>query len=231
MKSFVSTLVFALGTAALAAAQSSAGAFYITAPLEGDTWTAGKTETIKWINGMNQNISINLIEGKDSNSMVSTGDSINANGISGTASWNVPADIDTSGRYALRFDYTDSNGNDASSYSGAIKIVKGSSSSSSAAATKSSSISGSVSGSSSAIMTASQSYMPHASSSASISGASSSTQSSSSAKGTTPSTPPNLKPSLAASTTPEAITEGSAINLKVAAFSIAIPAVLACTLF
>lgn len=38
---------------------------------------------------MNQNISINLIEGKDSNSMVSTGDSINANGISGTASWNV----------------------------------------------------------------------------------------------------------------------------------------------
>lgn len=137
MKSFVSTLVFALGTAALAAAQSSAGAFYITAPLEGDTWTAGKTYVmnymsskqiltlflsfvlavkqsvriayatraknsiqlinsslfgsfiLEWINGMNQNISINLIEGKDSNSMVSTGDSINANGISGTASWNV----------------------------------------------------------------------------------------------------------------------------------------------
>lgn len=44
---------------------------------------------LEWINGMNQNISINLIEGKDSNSMVSTGDSINANGISGTASWNV----------------------------------------------------------------------------------------------------------------------------------------------
>lgn len=136
MKSFVSTLVFALGTAALAAAQSSAGAFYITAPLEGDTWTAGTMYAmnymsskqiltlfsfvlavkqsvrityaarakksiqlinsslfgsfiLEWINGMNQNISINLIEGKDSNSMVSTGDSINANGISGTASWNV----------------------------------------------------------------------------------------------------------------------------------------------
>ncbi|CDH58377.1 predicted protein [Lichtheimia corymbifera JMRC:FSU:9682] len=230
MKYFFSTFVLALSTAGLAAAQASAGAFYITDPLEGDTWTAGTTETIKWINGMNQNISINLIEGKDSNSMVSTGDSINANGISGTASWNVPADIDTSGRYALRFDYTDSNGNDASSYSGAIKIVKGSSSSSSSA-TASSNSSVSVSGSSSASITASQSSTPLSSSSASISGASSSTQSSSSAQGTAPSLPPNLKPSLAASTTPEAIQEGSGINNKVAALSIAIPAVLACTLF
>lgn len=49
MKSFVSTLVFALGTAALAAAQSSAGAFYITAPLEGDTWTAGKTYVMNYM--------------------------------------------------------------------------------------------------------------------------------------------------------------------------------------
>ncbi|KAI7875005.1 hypothetical protein K492DRAFT_211199 [Lichtheimia hyalospora FSU 10163] len=233
MKYFVSTFVFALGTAALTAAQaSSAGAFYITAPLEGDTWTAGSTETIKWINGMNENITINLIEGADSNSMVSTGDSINANGISGTASWNVPADIDTSGRYALRFDYTDNNGNDASSYSGAIKIVKGSSSSSSSSSSSASaSLSGSasVSGSSSATITASQSSTPQSSSSASISGASSA-QPSSSAQGTV-SLPPNLKPSLAASTTPEAIHEGSAINIKVAGLSIAIPAILACSLF
>lgn len=46
MKYFLSTFVFALSTAGLAAAQASAGAFYITAPLEGDTWTAGTTYVV-----------------------------------------------------------------------------------------------------------------------------------------------------------------------------------------
>lgn len=46
MKYSLSTFVFALSTAGLAAAQASAGAFYITAPLEGDTWTAGTTYVV-----------------------------------------------------------------------------------------------------------------------------------------------------------------------------------------
>lgn len=46
MKYFFSTFVLAFSTAGLAAAQASAGAFYITDPLEGDTWTAGTTYVV-----------------------------------------------------------------------------------------------------------------------------------------------------------------------------------------
>ncbi|KAJ8656283.1 hypothetical protein O0I10_008077 [Lichtheimia ornata] len=142
------TFLFAL-LAAFVAAQDDKP-FYITAPLPGETWKAGDTATIKWVNGLDQQVTINVIEGPDRESMVPIGLSTKVDGSDGSAQLELPKSLDSKGRYAVRIDYENSKGKKASSFSGAFSVSGGSSSSStSASSTSATSTSATASSSSS----------------------------------------------------------------------------------
>ncbi|KAI9031884.1 hypothetical protein CLU79DRAFT_730558 [Phycomyces nitens] len=218
--------LFTILAASLASAQSSILPYYITAPLPGVSYTAGETAKITWANGASEQVTIDVIGGAIATAMQPTGKTFTADGASGTAEWVVPADlVSTAIQYAFQIHYS-ANGVDNSVFSASFYInpstVVASSAPASSAPVASASGSAAANASHPVSHAASHSASGSASHSATRSNAASGTvavASRSSAPGA----------SLAASTVPSP--DSAAGALKLTAFAIAAPALVAAALF
>ncbi|KAI8079628.1 uncharacterized protein B0P05DRAFT_541374 [Gilbertella persicaria] len=129
MKFFTFALVGALATmvTALPTFQKRAdfindadASFYITSPLDGESYTAGSDATTKWNNGVPGPFTIIVLKGKNPDTMQPTGITLNAEGNAGKYTWKIPEDI-PEGVYAFEYQFTD-NGASKEVYSSQFKI-------------------------------------------------------------------------------------------------------------
>ncbi|KAI8993572.1 hypothetical protein BDB01DRAFT_776745 [Pilobolus umbonatus] len=105
---------------ALAAAQSTT--FYITQPIQGSQFAAGKNETITWSNGLDQKATVNVVTGTNDRNMKPAGVSFTIDGKTGKYIWKVPSDLPQNAVFALQIIYTDAKGASAQSYSSPFTI-------------------------------------------------------------------------------------------------------------
>ncbi|KAG2223109.1 hypothetical protein INT45_008957 [Circinella minor] len=148
--------------------------FYTTYPIGQTQLKAGDDITITWLNGLDQDVTVRLLEGSNTNNLSPTGIEFTVDGSSGSYDWTVPASVDSSATYALQYVYDNDEGSTEYNYSGQFSITGGSGAasssvvpSSSVAATSSPAPSQSASASSSASQQQSSSVPAASSSSAS----------------------------------------------------------------
>ncbi|KAI8646894.1 hypothetical protein BD408DRAFT_479591 [Parasitella parasitica] len=109
----------AIATAA-PAATGEATKFYITAPLQQNTFNAGGVLTTQWKNGEPGPFKIELLQGTDPASMQDANVAFkNTDGSTGSYKWEIPKDF-AAGTYALHFVFKDGE-----SYSPQFKITSG----------------------------------------------------------------------------------------------------------
>ncbi|KAI8142040.1 Ser-Thr-rich glycosyl-phosphatidyl-inositol-anchored membrane family-domain-containing protein [Fennellomyces sp. T-0311] len=77
--------------------------FYTTNPTSASQFTAGETVTIRWANGIDEEIIIKLREGANENALGDTGISFTVDGSAGSYEWTIPSDLAASSNYALEF--------------------------------------------------------------------------------------------------------------------------------
>ncbi|KAG0182338.1 hypothetical protein DFQ28_009748 [Apophysomyces sp. BC1034] len=135
-------------------------AFYVTSPLTGTKYTAGQKTEISWNNGVDQSVTVRLIEGSNANTMQPTSYSFKVDGDKGSYEWKVPSNLPSDAVYALQFQYKANNGSAAYAYSDPFSIQGGNSTSLSSSLTKTSgsvTVSASASASASATISSSSS--------------------------------------------------------------------------
>ncbi|ORY96576.1 hypothetical protein BCR43DRAFT_524643 [Syncephalastrum racemosum] len=142
-------MIFVAATGALAQ-QSNGGnvPFYITSPLNGASYKSGDKAHIAWINGMDQDVEVRVLQGSDPSAMQPTGYSFNVDGSKGSYVWQLPNDLPSNGRYAFQFVYNNDDGTSAYTFSDAFSVNGGNDAAPSAAAATSSSGAAVASGSS-----------------------------------------------------------------------------------
>ncbi|KAI8877943.1 hypothetical protein K501DRAFT_337089 [Backusella circina FSU 941] len=180
---------------AFVAAQGSTP-FYITSPISGTTYKAGSTITLKWINGINETATVELITGTTSSAMKSTSSSFSINGADGEQTWKVPSDLPQNATFAFMIHYTDANKALQTSFSSPFAIT----------------------GTNGTVVT--QSFVTAASTSAAVSASSASIVPASSSMPVsivTPSVHPSASASMIATSTPSA-PSGSAAGTTTASF-------------
>ncbi|KAK4517741.1 tRNA(adenine34) deaminase [Mucor velutinosus] len=95
--------------------------FYVTAPLENTTYTAPSIVTTTWLNGIDEQFTIAVLEGKDPASMKPIGLNLTANGKTGTYVWTVPKEL-VGGTYAFQYIF-DLYGITSATYSNQFKVI------------------------------------------------------------------------------------------------------------
>ncbi|CAO0789599.1 unnamed protein product [Mucor circinelloides] len=95
--------------------------FYVTAPLENTTYIASSTMTTTWLNGVNEQFTIVVLQGDDPASMKPIGLNLTANGKTGTYAWIVPTDL-VGGTYAFQYIFNLS-GIPSTTYSNQFKVI------------------------------------------------------------------------------------------------------------
>ncbi|CAO3631868.1 unnamed protein product [Cunninghamella echinulata] len=114
MKSIIVALFAAV---AIVAAQTNP--FYVTNPLRGATLKAA------WLNGVDQKVQVNIIQGANPNAMSPTGVSFEVEGESGSHKYTLPTSLAPTGVYAFQFQYQDESGSNVFAYSDPISITGG----------------------------------------------------------------------------------------------------------
>ncbi|CAO3614330.1 unnamed protein product [Mucor hiemalis] len=89
------------------AAQASSTPFYITSPLQGDSFKAGSTISVKWNNGVDGSAKVILLTGTNAATMKPTGYSFTINGADGEYDWKVPTNLPQDATFSLQISYTD----------------------------------------------------------------------------------------------------------------------------
>ncbi|KAI9304483.1 hypothetical protein BJ944DRAFT_240515 [Cunninghamella echinulata] len=120
MKSIIVALFAAI---AIVAAQTNP--FYVTNPLRGATLKAGQEVTLTWLNGVDQKVQVNIIQGANPNTMSPTGVSFEVDGESGSYKYTLPTTLAPTGVYAFQFQYQDESGSSVFAYSDPISITGG----------------------------------------------------------------------------------------------------------
>ncbi|CAO3639280.1 unnamed protein product [Cunninghamella blakesleeana] len=187
MKSYIVAL---LALVAFVAAQSNP--FYVTNPLKGATLKAGQSINLSWLNGVDQKVQVNIIQGANPSTMTPTGVSFEVEGESGSYKYTVPSTLPATGVYAFQFQYKDESGSTVYAYSDPVSITGGSESSASGSSSASASASATASSTSAAATTttAAATTTTVASSTSLVPSSSSNKPSSSQSASTTP-TPSN----------------------------------------
>ncbi|KAI7854634.1 Ser-Thr-rich glycosyl-phosphatidyl-inositol-anchored membrane family-domain-containing protein [Circinella umbellata] len=111
--------------------------FYTTYPIGQTQLKAGQDITITWLNGLDQDVTVRLLEGTNTNNLSPTGIEFTVDGSSGSYDWTVPASVDSSATYALQYVYSTDEGSTEYNYSGQFSISGGSGASSSIIASSS----------------------------------------------------------------------------------------------
>ncbi|GAA5795364.1 hypothetical protein HPULCUR_000720 [Helicostylum pulchrum] len=104
MKAAIITAFLAL-CISFVAAQSTP--FYITHPLQGDSFKAGSTVTIEWKNGVDKAAKIALLTGTSDATMKYTGVAFTVDGSKGEYDWKVPSDLPQNATFSLKIDFVD----------------------------------------------------------------------------------------------------------------------------
>ncbi|KAI7892774.1 uncharacterized protein EV154DRAFT_504066 [Mucor mucedo] len=98
--------------------------FYITHPLQGDSFKAGSTVTIEWKNGVAGSTKVALLTGVNAASMSSTGVTFNVEGSAEEYDWKVPTDLPQNATFSLQISYVDPTTKAAAtSYSAAFTLT------------------------------------------------------------------------------------------------------------
>ncbi|KAI9026556.1 hypothetical protein CLU79DRAFT_742301 [Phycomyces nitens] len=121
MKSFlVAALCF---LSAMVVAQDSD--FYITAPLPGTVYKAGQSATLKWLNGVDTKVTVNLLVGNDPATMVNSAYSFTIpDGSDEEYTVVIPPNLDSTKSYAFQFSYL-SGGTTKNVFSGSFIVTGG----------------------------------------------------------------------------------------------------------
>ncbi|KAG2236768.1 hypothetical protein BDF21DRAFT_429920 [Thamnidium elegans] len=104
MKAAIITAFLAL-CISFVAAQSTP--FYITHPLQGDSFKAGSTVTIEWKNGVDKAAKVALLTGTSDATMKYTGVAFTIDGSKGEYDWKVPSDLPQNATFSLKIDFVD----------------------------------------------------------------------------------------------------------------------------
>ncbi|KAI9350442.1 hypothetical protein BD770DRAFT_413085 [Pilaira anomala] len=103
------------------AAQSTP--FYITHPLQGDSFKAGSNMTLEWKNGVDKAAKVSLLTGTSDATMKYTGISFTIDGPSGEHDWKVPTDLPQNATFSFKIDFFDATTKAAgSSYSAPFSL-------------------------------------------------------------------------------------------------------------
>ncbi|KAL0087400.1 hypothetical protein J3Q64DRAFT_1479264 [Phycomyces blakesleeanus] len=223
--------LFTILAASLASAQSSLLPYYITAPLPGVSYTAGETAKITWANGASEQVTIDVIGGTIATAMQPTGKTFTADGASGTAEWVVPADLVSNAiQYAFQIHYT-ANGVSESVFSASFYVNPGASVAASSSTPTAASAAAVASGSAVASAVASASVPVSHAASHSASGSASGSASHSAASGTIAIASRSAAAASSLAASHVASPDSAAGTLKLTAFAIAVPALVAVAFF
>ncbi|CDS11865.1 hypothetical protein LRAMOSA04061 [Lichtheimia ramosa] len=122
VKQYISLIVLPLAT--LVYAQDTP--FYITSPLQGTIYKAGETATIRWINGIDEEAKVRLLQETGTSPLQPSGYEFTVQGDKGHHDWQTPSDLEPDASYALQFIYQNSDDDDTTfSYSGRFSITGG----------------------------------------------------------------------------------------------------------
>ncbi|KAF7721206.1 hypothetical protein EC973_005106 [Apophysomyces ossiformis] len=80
---------------------------------------------LDWINGVDQKVTVRLIQGSNSNTMQPTEYSFKVDGDDGYYQWKIPSDLPSDVLYSFQFQYEDDNGKSAYAYSDPFTILNG----------------------------------------------------------------------------------------------------------
>lgn len=121
---FVFTFLALLITYVAAQASQTNTPFYITSPLQGDSFKAGSSISVKWINGVDGSAKVVLLTGTNAATMKPTGYSFTINGADGEYDWKVPTNLPQDATFSLQISYTDpKTKNTATSYSAPFTLT------------------------------------------------------------------------------------------------------------
>ncbi|GAA5811005.1 hypothetical protein MFLAVUS_004434 [Mucor flavus] len=100
-------IITALLTLCISFVAAQSTPFYITHPLQGDSFKAGSTVTIEWKNGVDKAAKVALLTGTTDTTMKYTNVSFTVDGSKGEYDWKVPSDLPQNATFSLKIDFVD----------------------------------------------------------------------------------------------------------------------------